>query len=63
MMRVVDPHVVPLNSLQKSIIDAISKFYVHDPLLSSLLVSTASDAKEFLEGVEKLRHLSPPVTS
>ena len=60
MMQQVDPSDVPLNDLQKSIIEAISKFYAHDPVLSSMTVNTARDAKEFLEAAEKLRHLGKP---
>jgi len=52
----VDPGSEPLNDLQKSIIEAISKFYAHDPGLSAILVNTAGDAKRFLEAAEKLRH-------
>jgi hypothetical protein len=63
MMSAVDPRDVPLNDLQKSIIEAISRFYLHDPGLSSLLINTAGDAKDFLEAAEKLRHLSPAPTS
>jgi phospholipase C len=61
LMRQVDPADVPLNDLQKSIIDAISKFYAHDPLLSGMLVNNAADAKQFLEKARKLRHLEPPL--
>jgi hypothetical protein len=60
LMRVVDPGDVPLNDLQKSIVDAISKFYAHDPALSGRVVNTAWDAKAFLEEAEKLRHLGRP---
>jgi phospholipase C len=56
LMGQVEPGAQPLNDLQKSIIEAIGKFYVHDPLLSGLLVNNAADAKEFLEKVRKLRH-------
>jgi hypothetical protein len=55
-MGQVEPAAQPLNDLQKSIIEAIGKFYVHDPLLSGLLVNNAADAKDFLEKVRKLRH-------
>ncbi len=61
MIRAVDPGAEPLNPLQKSIIEAIAKFYLHDPVLSAMTVNTARDAKEFLERAEKLRHLSPAV--
>ncbi|MDX6611637.1 MAG: phospholipase [Blastocatellia bacterium] len=60
LMRQADPLNEPLNDLQKSIIEAISKFYVHDPALSRMVVNTARDAKEFLEKAEKLRHPEPP---
>jgi phospholipase C len=63
LMRTVDPHDVPLNELQKSIIDAISHFYAHDPALSGMVVNTAADAKKFLEEVAKLRHPTVPVGS
>jgi phospholipase C len=63
LMPVFDPKDVPLNDLQKSIIEAISKFYLHDPGLSSLLINSAGDAKDFLEAAESLRHLSPTPTS
>jgi phospholipase C len=56
LMRQVDPADVPLNELQKSIIEAISKFYAHDPLLNGMLVNDAADAKLFLEAAKKLRH-------
>jgi phospholipase C len=62
LMRQVDPADEPLNDLQKSIIEAISKFYVHDPLLSGMLANNAADAKEFLEKARKLRHLEPPLS-
>ena len=39
-------------------LDAIRKFYAHDPALSGMVINTARDAKEFLERAEKLRHLS-----
>jgi phospholipase C len=57
MMAKVDLRDVPLNVLQKSIIEATSKFYLHDPGLSTLMVNTARDAKVFFEAAEKLRHL------
>jgi phospholipase C len=57
LMGQVDPSEVPLNDLQKSIIEAIYKFYVHDPLSDALSIDTAADAKLVLEVVEKLRHL------
>jgi len=56
-MPKVDLGGAPLNDLQKSIVEAISKFYLHDPGLSALMVNTAKDAKVFLEAAEKLRHL------
>src|SRR6185295_14461409 len=60
VMQQVDPGDVPLNDLQRSIIDAIAKFYADDPVLSGMVVNTASDAKAFLEEAEKLRHRVPP---
>lgn len=63
MMGQVDPADVPLNDLQKSIIEAIAKFYADDPVLSGMLVNTARDAKAFLEEAEKLRHRGVPVKS
>ncbi len=57
LMAAVDPSEVPLNDLQRSIIEAISRFYLHDPVLSAMAINTAADAKEFLERAEKLRHL------
>ena len=57
LMTQVDPSEVPLNDLQKSIIEAMYKFYVHDPLLSTLSIDTAADAKLVLEAVAKFRHL------
>lgn len=69
LMRAVDPRADPLNDLQKSIVDAISHYYAHDPALSGILtrlsgigIRTAEDAKEFLEKAEKLRHPSPPLS-
>jgi phospholipase C len=59
LMRAVDPADVPLNDLQKSILEAISKFYAYDPALSAMALNTAADAKAFLEKAEKLRHLEP----
>ena len=61
LMQQVDPGDVPLNDLQKSIINAISKYYGDDLALSAMSVNTASDAKEFLEEAEKLRHLGQPL--
>jgi phospholipase C len=61
LMRQVDPGDVPLNDLQKSIIEAISKFYVQDPVLSRMVVNTARDAKKFLEEAEKFRHPPQPL--
>jgi hypothetical protein len=57
---------VPLNDLQKSIVDAIQKFYADDPALSAFAIATmsirtAADAKEFLEAARKLRHPRPKV--
>jgi phospholipase C len=57
LMTKVDPSEVPLNDLQKSIIEAIVEFYV--PELAVLSLETAADAKLVLEAVEKLRHLDP----
>lgn len=57
MMSKVDLRGAPLNDLQKSIVEAISRFYLHDPGLSALTVDTTRDAKLFLEAAEKLRHL------
>jgi hypothetical protein len=62
LMRAVDPAAMPLNELQKSIIEAISKFYAHDPLLSGMVVNNAADAKLFLEAAKKLRHRQPPLS-
>ena len=62
LMPTVDLSDVPLNDLQKSIIEAIAKFYADDPVLSGMVVNTARDAKAFLEKAEKLRH-RVPVTS
>lgn len=59
MMTKVDPSDVPLNDLQKSIIEATAKFYVQDPLLSAMEVDTAADAEKVLEAAQKLRHLLP----
>jgi phospholipase C len=63
LLRAVDLGDAPLNDLQKSILDAIAKFYADDPLLTSMGlalsttgIDTVRDAKEFLERVEKLRH-------
>jgi hypothetical protein len=56
-MGVVDVSSAPLNDLQRSISEALSAFYAHDPVLSSIVVNTAGDAKKFLEEAEKLRHL------
>ena len=57
LMLQVDPGDVPLNDLQKSILEAIARFYTHDPVLSGMVINTARNAKEFLEKAEKLRHL------
>jgi phospholipase C len=62
MMRQVDPADQPLNNLQKSIIEAISKFYAQDPLLSGMLVNNAAGAKQFLEKARKLRHPGLPLS-
>ncbi|HEX6284123.1 MAG TPA: alkaline phosphatase family protein, partial [Pyrinomonadaceae bacterium] len=59
LMSRVDPNQVPLNDLQKSIIEATAKFYVQDPALSATAINTAADAKEVLEAAKKLRHLGP----
>ena len=59
LMGQVDLGAVPLNDLQQSIVDAIKKFYVEDPVLSIMPINTARDAKAFLEGAEKLRHRRP----
>jgi phospholipase C len=61
LMNQVDPSEVPLNDLQKSIIEATAKFNVQDPALSAMAINTAADAKEVLEAAEKLRHLGPPL--
>jgi len=66
LMREVDPSNVPLNDLQISILNAIREFYADDPALidrviTSRDITTARDAKEFLEEAEKLRHPSPPL--
>jgi len=63
MMSQVDPSEVPLNDLQKSIIEATAKFYVQDPALSAMAIETAADAKQVLEKAEKLRHVGPPLTA
>jgi len=67
LMRQVDLSDVPLNDLQKSILDAIREFYASDPAMSamaitSMAINTVGDAKEFLEQVEKLRHPGPRLT-
>ena len=59
LMGQVDVGDVPLNDLQRSIVDAIKKFYAEDPVLSIMPVNTARDAKEFLKEAEKLRHRRP----
>ncbi len=59
LMRHVDLGSAPLNELQQSIVDAIREFHAEDPVLSSMVVNTARDAKEFLEEAEKLRHRKP----
>ena len=59
LMAQVDPSTVPLNDLQKSIVEAMVKFYVTDPVLSAMPINTAADAQVVLEAVEKLRHLDP----
>ncbi len=61
LMGSVDPRDVPLNELQKSIVDAIAYFYAHDPVLGSMVVNTAADAKKFLEKAAKLRHIGAPI--
>ena len=63
-MRAVDLSDMPLNDLQKSIIDAIREFYGDDPAVSAFserAVVTAGDAKEFLEQAKKLRHPGQPL--
>jgi phospholipase C len=62
LMGEVDPRDVPLNKLQKSIIEAISKFYLGDPGLSAMLIESRPDAEMFLDRVARLRH-TRPVTS
>jgi phospholipase C len=64
LMRQVDLRAVPLNDLQKSIVDAIQKFYADDPALrgfaiATMPITTAADAKAFLEKAKKLRHPGP----
>ena len=59
LMGQVDVGSAPLNDLQQSIVDAIKKFYVEDPVLSVMPVNTARDAKAFLREAEKLRHRRP----
>ena len=61
LMSKVSPSAVPLNDLQRSIIDAIKKFYVQDPLLLSMESKTAQDAKDVLQRAEKIRHLLSPL--
>jgi hypothetical protein len=56
LLGVVDASDAPLNDLQQSIVEAIAAFYADDPILSSMVVNTAGDAKKFLEAAEKLRH-------
>jgi phospholipase C len=65
-MREVDPSDVPLNDLQISILNAIREFYGDDPALSAMAIATmpittARDAKEFLEEARKLRHPGEPL--
>lgn len=59
LMGQVDLGSAPLNDLQQSIVDAIKKFHAGDPVLSSMAVNTARDAKRFLAEAEKLRHRKP----
>ncbi|PYS25780.1 MAG: hypothetical protein DMF72_00645 [Acidobacteria bacterium] len=61
LMQEVDPNDVPLNDLQKSILNAIRKFYGDKfglTMLADREINTAGDAKEILEQAEKLRHLA-----
>ncbi|HVQ37110.1 MAG TPA: alkaline phosphatase family protein, partial [Pyrinomonadaceae bacterium] len=51
-----DLSAIRLNELQLSILNAIREFYVGEPALSSKVIMTAQDAREFLEQAEKLRH-------
>lgn len=60
MLAAVDQRNAPLNELQKSIVEAISKFYIHDPILSSIVVNTADDAQALLKAASKYRHIPPP---
>jgi phospholipase C len=67
LLRQVDLRDVPLNDLQKSIVDAIQKFYADDPALSAYAIATmrirtAGDAKDFLQQARKLRHRGPKHT-
>ncbi len=62
-MREVDLSDVRLNGLQLSILDAIREFYADDPAVSGMAITTARDAKEFLERAKKLRHPGQPLTS
>jgi hypothetical protein len=60
LMAEVDPKDVPLNDLQKSIVNAISKFYGDKfglTMLADREITTAGDAQEILEQAEKLRHV------
>ena len=66
LMRQVDPSDAPLNDLQISILNAIREFYADDPVMSAMAITTmpittARDAKEFLEQAKKLRHRQPLV--
>ena len=63
LMQQVAPRDVPLNDLQKSILEAIIKFYALDPALVGMAIDTAEDAKVILKAAEKVRHLGLPVTS
>jgi len=68
LMRGVDLRDEPLNDLQISILNAIRKFYADDPALSAMAIATmpittARNAKEFLEEVRKLRHPGPLLSS
>jgi phospholipase C len=60
-MQRVDPGDVPLNDLQKSIVNAIREFYGSDPAMLDAPgiageITTARDAKKVLERAKELRH-------
>ena len=61
LMQQVDPSEVPLNDLQRSIVEAIAEFYGIEPTLTGVPITTARDAKEILEKAEKLRHVGQPL--